>query len=68
MVIYPPRSYSLRFDFDLSAPTVEGDYPLSWLRDLGLIPDDFGILVQFENGCQVHRPAIPRPTPTAQSR
>jgi hypothetical protein len=56
----PNIDYYMQVDFD------RNDQPTTWLTDYGLIPSDFGALINFDNGCVLELPAIPRPlvTPT----
>jgi hypothetical protein len=54
------RDYYLEVEFDRNGETAD------WFNYYGIEPSDFGVLVNFENGCQLEIPAIPRPvvTPT----
>ena len=49
----PGRTYEYDVDFDSEWVTFSTD----------LISDDFGVLITFENGCELYRPAIPRELP-----
>jgi hypothetical protein len=40
--------------------------PVGWMQNLGLLSSDFGVTINFNNGCLLQRTAVPRPiaTPT----
>ncbi len=50
-----------RVDLDYS-----GEFS-DWMNSYGLIPSDFGVRLEFDNGCVINKPAVPRtivtPTP-----
>jgi len=51
----PNHSYIYKIDFD------KNSQPETWLEDLGVISDDFGVTIDFDNGCQLQRTAVYRP-------
>jgi hypothetical protein len=57
----PGRTYIFSLDFDRN-----DENPDNWLQQLGFLSSDFGVTFDFENGCQLSRPAVNRPlaTPT----
>ncbi len=57
----PGETYIYKIDFDKNSES-----PTTWMEELGIISDDFGVTIDFDNGCQLQRTAIHRPiaTPT----
>ena len=62
----PGHTYSFRVDFDKNSES-----PTDWLNYLAIISDDFGVTIDFDNGCQLQRTAVPRqvatPTPSCDN-
>ncbi len=53
----PPFAPGASYIFDV-------DFDAEWVNfSTDLLSDDFGILITFENGCELYRPAISRPLP-----
>ncbi len=58
---YPGVTYIIMADFDKSSES-----PANWLTNMGMQGTDFGLTVDFNNGCQLRVPTVDRPqvTPT----
>jgi hypothetical protein len=56
----PYIDYIFRADLDKNSET-----PRDWLDVYALLPSDFGITIDFDNGCQLQRTPIVRPLATA---
>jgi hypothetical protein len=52
----PGNTYIYKIDFDKSRES-----PTTWMEELGILSDDFGVTIDFDNGCQLQRTAVPRP-------
>ncbi|MCI0519247.1 MAG: pilus assembly protein [Chloroflexi bacterium] len=59
----PATAYIFRLDMDKNSES-----PSNWMVALGMINNDFGVTIDFDNGCQLNRAAVPRaiitPTPS----
>jgi hypothetical protein len=59
----PATTYIFRLDIDKNSES-----PSNWMTALGMTNSDFGVTIDFDNGCQLNRPAITRaiitPTPS----